>query len=75
MHQTSEGHDSARFSSFPHLDRISSRTPLPRSSHAALTAQCQASPSADWRLEGWRLSTRMSPARFLFLDTTQPYVT
>jgi hypothetical protein len=51
MHQTSEGHvDSTRFSSFPQVD-LSPLARLSRSSHAALTEQCEADPSkiGDWR--------------------------
>jgi hypothetical protein len=44
MHQTSEGHDSTRFSSFPHLDRPNllshaSCTQHSRSTHSAVSGK------------------------------------
>jgi len=79
MHQTSasESHDSTRFSSFPPQVSLSDVRVLHAAPHASSTHRAvsskQASPQIV-KLEGWRLSTRMSPARFLLL-VTLPYVT
>jgi hypothetical protein len=53
MHQTSEGHDSTRFSSFPKSlsDLLSDSARLSLAAHGAVSSVRL---SADyWRLEGW----------------------
>jgi hypothetical protein len=53
MHQTSEGHDSTRFSSFSQVSFLIS-SPRARLSLAAPGAVSSVRLSADyWRLEGW----------------------